>query len=207
MIETNAFIFYWVAVVLLLCQYRFLRHLFSPQLFFNTAATVTEYSKIKWGAFVAFVCNLTAITIAYADRAPEVGSNHKLATVLYLQVFYYVIQWMYVPFLMLMKLTKNNANAQINNNLRKMVQLMLMACAALQIMAFVYLLDAPFTHTKGLRTSAVALQGIAFAWVTCYDFVWYSFFPTIYSLPEAIPIPRSATSTVTTSNTGLLTDF
>ena len=203
MIDTNAFIFYWLAVTLLIVQYYFLRHSFSPQLFFNTKDE--KYSMTKWGALAAFVCNLVAITIAYADRAPEKGSEHKLATVLYLQVFYYVFQWMFVPFLMLMQLTKNDATAQINNNLRRMVQFMLMACAALQIMAFVYLLDVPFTHTKGLRTSAIALQGIAFAWVTCYDFAVYSLLPMSFSLPRATPL--SATPADTESRTGLMSGF
>lgn len=175
MSDTNVlFISYIIAVIALLTQYAALSGNYAPSMFFNTQTqknnkkTQPSYPYAVWGALAAFITNLTAISITFAHKSTQENSERKINIVLALQIFYYVSQWMYVPFLMLIQL-------QENNNVRIMVQIGLAAGAVVHIIAFTVLFDVPFTTTNGTQTAAIVMQGFTVAWVTLYDAFFYSF--------------------------------
>lgn len=189
--EAFAWTLFWSAVGVLLCQYAMLMKYFKPSLFFNGGST--NYSWTKFGAAFAFVCNLFAVSVAYADRLPETPSDNNLARFLCLQILYYTLQWLYVPLLLLLENTRVGAPRDLNKRVTWLIQVLLTLCAALQIAAYVYLVRANFSHAKSWRPVALTLQAVAMAWVSCYDCLVYSFgLSSEASMPEAAIPPTTS---------------
>lgn len=175
-LNTAPFALYFVVIVILLLQYGAFYPKEKYGLFFQEGRG-PHGGKIAICAGIAFVANVASVLLAYTG---DKGARHSdtLRTVLVLQIFYYVLQWSYVPYLVIM----NIVDDKFFTVMRSMNVLLLAVCASLQIGSFSFLFNVPFDDKK-IKLASILLQGVTTAWTTGFDLVAYSMFKTRYSMP------------------------
>lgn len=178
-LNTAPFTLYFVVIVILLLQYVALRSVEVHKLFYHKGAG-KHGGKIAICAGIAFLANVASVLLTYAG---DKGARHSdtFRTVLVLQVFYYVLQWSYVPYLVIMSILKASDD-KFFTIVRNMNVLLLAVCASLQIASFSFLFNVPFDDKK-IKQASIVLQGFAAAWTTGFDLVVHSMLKTAYSMP------------------------
>jgi len=178
MVSNSApFTLYFVVIGLLLLQYVAFRSVEYYTLFYQKGVG-KHGGKIAICAGVAFLTNVAGVMLVYGG---DKGARHSdtFRTVLALQVFYYVLQWSYVPYLVIMsKATDNKFFTMVRN-----INILLLAvCASLQIASFSFLFSVPFDDKK-IKQASIVLQGVTAAWTTGFDLIVHSMLKTDYSMP------------------------
>ena len=176
-LNTAPFTLYFVVIVILLLQYVALHSVEFYKLFYHKGVG-KHGGKLAICAGIAFIANVTSVLLTYAG---DKGARHSdtFRTVLVLQIFYYVLQWSYVPYLVIMSKAPDDKFFTI---VRNMNVLLLAVCASLQIASFSFLFNVPFDDKK-IKQASIVLQGLAAAWTTGFDLVVHSMLKTSYSMP------------------------